>query len=54
MPKKESAKARILVIDDDEGMCYTITRMAEEEGHEAQAVYSGDNAIDANELEIED
>jgi len=37
MPKKESAKARILVIDDDEGMCYTLTRMAEEEGHEAQA-----------------
>jgi two-component system NtrC family response regulator len=32
-----TAKARILVIDDDEGMCYTLTRMAEEEGHEAQA-----------------
>jgi two-component system NtrC family response regulator len=37
MPKKESVKTRILVIDDDEGMCYTLTRMAEEEGHEAQS-----------------
>lgn len=25
-----------MVIDDDEGMCYTLTRMAEEEGHETQ------------------
>jgi len=28
---------RILVIDDDEGMAYTLTRMAEEEGHAAAA-----------------
>jgi two-component system, NtrC family, response regulator len=34
---KNTSKARILVIDDDEGMCYTLTRMAEEEGHAAQA-----------------
>jgi two-component system NtrC family response regulator len=32
-----SQTARILVIDDDEGMCYTLTRMAEEEGRQAQA-----------------
>ena len=37
MLTKNSSKARILVIDDDEGMCYTLTRMAEEEGHEARA-----------------
>lgn len=36
-PSNRIAQARILVIDDDEGMCYTLTRMAEEEGHEAQA-----------------
>jgi len=30
--------ARVLVIDDDEGMCYTLTRMAEEDGHETKAV----------------
>ena len=36
MLTKNNAKARILVIDDDEGMGYTLTRMAEEEGHEAQ------------------
>ena len=30
-------RARILVIDDDEGMGYTLTRMAEEEGHAARA-----------------
>jgi len=35
--KKDCPKASILVIDDDEGMCYTLTRMAEEEGHEARA-----------------
>ncbi len=35
--EKKAVKARILVIDDDEGMCYTLTRMAEEEGHEAQS-----------------
>jgi two-component system, NtrC family, response regulator len=34
---KNAGKARILVIDDDEGMCYTLTRMAEEEGHEARS-----------------
>ena len=34
---QNAAKARILVIDDDEGMCYTLTRMAEEEGHEAHS-----------------
>jgi len=34
---KNASRARILVIDDDEGMCYTLTRMAEEEGHEAHA-----------------
>lgn len=37
IPKKDCPKASILVIDDDEGMCYTLTRMAEEEGHEARA-----------------
>lgn len=26
---------RILIIDDDESMCYTLSRMVEEEGHEA-------------------
>ena len=31
------APASILVIDDDEGMGYTLTRMAEEEGHTAHA-----------------
>jgi two-component system NtrC family response regulator len=35
--EKNAVKAHILVIDDDEGMCYTLTRMAEEEGHEAQS-----------------
>ena len=30
------SKACILVIDDDEGMCYTLTRIAREEGHIAQ------------------
>lgn len=34
---KNFVKARILVIDDDEGMGYTLTRMAKEEGHEAQS-----------------
>ena len=34
---KNTAQARILVIDDDEGMCYTLTRMVEEEGHEVQS-----------------
>ena len=34
---KNAVNARILVVDDDEGMCYTLTRMAEEEGHEAQS-----------------
>lgn len=33
----QSDAAGILVIDDDEGMCYTLTRMAEEEGHKARA-----------------
>ena len=35
--ENRSAGARILVIDDDEGMGYTLTRMAEEEGHVAVA-----------------
>lgn len=34
---KNTGKACVLVVDDDEGMCYTLTRMAEEEGHEAQS-----------------
>ncbi len=28
-----TAQARVLVVDDDEGMCYTLTRMAQEEGY---------------------
>jgi two-component system NtrC family response regulator len=37
---KNTAQTRILVIDDDEGMCYTLTRMVEEEGHEAQSAHT--------------
>jgi DNA-binding NtrC family response regulator len=33
-------QARILVIDDDEGMCCTLTRMAQEEGHEARSAHT--------------
>jgi two-component system NtrC family response regulator len=32
----KSTKPRILIIDDDESMGYTLTRMIEEEGHEAR------------------
>ncbi len=37
LSKKISTTPRILIIDDDESMCYTLTRMIEEEGHEAHA-----------------
>jgi two-component system NtrC family response regulator len=37
---KISVQARILVVDDDEGMCYTLTRMAEEEGHDARSAHT--------------
>jgi two-component system NtrC family response regulator len=37
---KNTVQARILVIDDDEGMCYTLTRMAQEEGHEARSAHT--------------
>ncbi|NNG01574.1 MAG: sigma-54-dependent Fis family transcriptional regulator [Desulfobacteraceae bacterium] len=33
--EKRTPKARILIIDDDEGMTYTLQRMAQEEGHKA-------------------
>ena len=34
-PKAEGPGVRVLIIDDDEGMCYTISRMAREKGYEA-------------------
>ena len=33
-------KTRVLIIDDDEGMSYTLTRMVNESGHKAQAAFS--------------
>jgi two-component system NtrC family response regulator len=45
-PANNLTQARILVIDDDEGMCYTLTRMAEEEGHEAQAALTLKNGME--------
>ncbi|MCP4689503.1 MAG: response regulator, partial [Desulfobacterales bacterium] len=34
------AKDRVLIVDDDEGMCYTIARMAQEEGHRADHAHT--------------
>jgi two-component system NtrC family response regulator len=45
-PSNNVTRARILVIDDDEGMCYTLTRMAEEEGHAAQAALTLKDGMD--------
>jgi two-component system, NtrC family, response regulator len=43
---KNTVQARILVIDDDEGMCYTLTRMVEEEGHEAHSVHTLEKGLE--------
>lgn len=34
---EKAAGGRILIIDDDEGMCYTLSRMSQEEGHSADS-----------------
>jgi two-component system NtrC family response regulator len=39
-PLRYEGQARVLVIDDDEGMCYTLTRMAQEEGYRAKQAYN--------------
>lgn len=50
-----SHPADILVIDDDEGMCYTLTRMAQEEGHNARAaltLYDGLNLVRSGDFDV--
>jgi len=37
---KKSAGAKILIIDDDEGMAYTLGRMAQEQGHQPRTVHN--------------
>ena len=50
----KKAKARILVIDDDEDLRFIITRALEKEGYLVQAVGSGTEVIEALKSQIFD
>jgi DNA-binding NtrC family response regulator len=41
-----AAKARILVVDDEEGMCEFLQYLLEGEGYEVDVAHSGDGALD--------
>lgn len=41
-----AAKARILVVDDEEGMCEFLQYLLEGEGYEVDVAHSGDQALD--------
>lgn len=40
-----SAKARILVVDDERGMCEFLRFLLQEEGYEVEVAHSGDQAL---------
>ena len=44
-PRKAAGKAGILIIDDDKGMSYTLTRMVRESGHWAETAFTLDDGL---------
>ncbi len=42
---ESTGNARVLIIDDDKGMSYTLTRMVKESGHSAKAAFTIDEGI---------